>query len=91
MENRYQLTSEEINKILCHSPRSLSASPAEQGLGAQQIRKYFYDFIYTFLRIIYINVSEPKIHHVTYTGTEILFELFELTFLNDIQVVLVIV
>ncbi len=52
MENRYQLTSEEINKILCRSPRSLSASPAEQGLGAQQIKKYFYDFIYYMAQLL---------------------------------------
>ena len=45
-ENKYQLTNEEINKILRRSPRSLSSSPGEQGLGAEQIKRYFYDFIY---------------------------------------------
>lgn len=57
MENRYQLTSEEINKILCRSPRSLSASPAEQGLGAQQIKKYFYDFIYYMAQLLNMHLG----------------------------------
>ena len=46
MENKYQLTQEEINKILRRSPYSLGLSPAEAGLGAEQIKRYFYDFIY---------------------------------------------
>ena len=46
MENKYQLTQEEINKILRRSPYSLGSSPAESGLGAEQIKRYFYDFIY---------------------------------------------
>ncbi len=57
MENRYQLTSEEINKILCRSPRSLSTSPAEQGLGAQQIKKYFYDFIYYMAQLLNMHLG----------------------------------
>lgn len=57
MENRYQLTGEEINKILCRSPRSLSASPAEQGLGAQQIKKYFYDFIYYMAQLLNMHLG----------------------------------
>ena len=57
MENRYQLTNEEINKILCRSPRSLSASPAEQGLGAQQIKKYFYDFIYYMAQLLNMHLG----------------------------------
>ena len=57
MENKYKLTSEEINKILCRSPRALGSSPAEQGLGAEQIKKYFYDFIFYMAQLLNLRLG----------------------------------
>ena len=48
MNNKFKLTQEEINKIIMHSPYALADSPAQKGLGAGQIKKYFYDFIRVF-------------------------------------------
>ena len=48
MNNKFKLTQEEINKIIMHSPYALADSPAQKGLGAGQIKKYFYDFIRIF-------------------------------------------
>ena len=45
MSERYKLTNEEINKAVLHSPYALADSPYKRGLGAAQIKKYFYDFI----------------------------------------------
>lgn len=45
MSDRFKLTQEEINKTIMHSPYALGSSPAQSGLGAKQIKSYFYDFI----------------------------------------------
>ena len=45
MSERFKLTQEEINKAIMHSPYALPDSPGTVGLGAGQIKKYFYDFI----------------------------------------------
>lgn len=46
MSEQYKLTNEEINKAVLHSPYALADTPYKNGLGAGQIKKYFYDFIY---------------------------------------------
>ena len=43
--SKYNLTDEEVNSILLSSPYALPSSPAQMGLGAGQIKKYFYNFI----------------------------------------------
>ena len=45
MSEKYKLTNEEINKAVLHSPYALADSPYKKGLGAAQIKKFFYDFI----------------------------------------------
>lgn len=45
MNEKYTLTREEINQCLLNSPYALPSSPASSGLGAGQIKKYFYQFI----------------------------------------------
>ncbi|MBQ7226729.1 MAG: hypothetical protein IJX02_09050 [Clostridia bacterium] len=46
MSDKFKLTDEEINKTILHSPYALADNPSQRGLGAAQIKKYFYDFIY---------------------------------------------
>lgn len=59
MSNNFQLSEEDINEIILNSPFSLPDSPAERGLKAIHIKKYFY----VFLRILAkkLNVSLEKI------------------------------
>ena len=45
MSEKFKITEEEINQTLMHSPLALPDSPSHSGLGARQIKKYFYDFI----------------------------------------------
>ena len=45
MSDKYIITKEEINQILLHSPYALSTTPAKNGMGGEQIKKYFYDYI----------------------------------------------
>ena len=45
MSDKFKITGEEINQTLMHSPYALSDSPYQRGLGAGQIKRYFYDFI----------------------------------------------
>ncbi len=45
MSEQFKITEEEINETLMYSPHALPDSPSLQGLGARQIKKYFYDFI----------------------------------------------
>ena len=52
MSTDFRLTEEEINKTIVRSPYSLVDSPAQRGLGAGQIKKYFYDFIRYFAQCL---------------------------------------
>ena len=54
----FNLSSEEINQIIMSSPFALPASPAENGLGAGQIKKYFYSFIRIFAEKLNIHLSD---------------------------------
>ena len=45
MSDKFKITEEEVNEALMHSPFVLPDSPSHSGLGAGQIKKYFYDFI----------------------------------------------
>ena len=45
MGTDFKLTQEEINRAIMHSPYVLADSPSQRGLGAGQIKRYFYDFI----------------------------------------------
>ena len=57
MSERYKLTNEEINKAVLHSPYALADSPYKRGLGAAQIKKYFYDFRSFLLLLIVIKIN----------------------------------
>ena len=58
MKEKYKITEEEINQTILHSPYSLVDSPAESGLKAKQIKKYFYDFIRFFADKINIHLND---------------------------------
>jgi len=54
----FRLTEEEINKTILRSPYSLADSPAQSGLGAKQIKKYFYDFIRYFAQCLNLHLGD---------------------------------
>ena len=58
MSTDFKLTEEEINKTILRSPYSLADSPAQRGLGAGQIKKYFYDFIRYFAQCINLHLGD---------------------------------
>lgn len=58
MSQKYNITDEEINQTILHSPYSLADSPAKAGLKAMQIKKYFYEFIRFFAEKINIHLSD---------------------------------
>lgn len=60
MEEKYNLTGEEINQILAHSPFALSDSPYQKGMGASQIKKYFYDFISVMAEKLNVHLSDVE-------------------------------
>ena len=68
MKEKYKLTQEEINQCVLSSPYALPNSPSEWGLGAGQIKKYFYQFI----PLLAKSINE----HLSAVGTDA-SELFE--------------
>lgn len=58
MSENFSLTEEEINKIILRSPYALPDSPAQKGLGAGQIKKYFYDFIVCMAEKLNVHLSD---------------------------------
>lgn len=58
MSTDFRLTEEEINKTVLRSPYSLADSPAQRGLGAGQIKKYFYDFIRYFAQCLNLHLGD---------------------------------
>lgn len=52
------LTEEEINQILMSSPYALPSSPSQAGLGANQIKRYFYSFIVLFCQKLNLRFDE---------------------------------
>ncbi|MBO5262085.1 MAG: hypothetical protein J6B45_03465 [Clostridia bacterium] len=58
MKEKYNLTGEEVNQILANSPYALSDSPYQKGMGAAQIKKYFYDFITVMAEKFNIHLSD---------------------------------
>lgn len=61
MSDKFKITGEEINQTLMHSPYALSDSPYQRGLGAGQIKKYFYDFIVTLAQKLNIHLEDVGI------------------------------
>ena len=58
MSEKFKITEEEINEALMHSPFVLPDSPSHSGLGAGQIKKYFYDFIRQLSKRINLHMSD---------------------------------
>lgn len=58
MSGKYIITGEDVNKILAHSPFALSDSPYKKGMGAGQIKKYFYDFITVLAEKLNIHLND---------------------------------
>ncbi len=58
MSNNFKITDSEINQVVLHSPYSLADSPASLGQGASQVKKYFYDFIYTLAKKINLHLED---------------------------------
>ena len=57
----FKLTNEEINKIVLHSPYSLPDSPYKNGLGAEQIKRYFYEFIVYLADKLNLHLDQIKV------------------------------
>lgn len=58
MSEKFKLTNEEITEVILHSPYSLADSPASLGQRATQIKKYFYNYIYTLAKKINLHLGE---------------------------------
>ena len=58
MTNKYKITSGEVNEVVLNSPYVLADSPANLGQRAKQIKKYFYNFIYTLAEKINLHLEE---------------------------------
>ena len=61
MSDKFKITGDEINQILMHSPYALSNSLNGSGLGADEIRKYFYDFITVLVKKLNIHLGEVEV------------------------------
>lgn len=57
MSKEFLLTDEEINDTILHSPYIMPSSPYERGQGAEQVKKYFYEFIRFFADILNVHLS----------------------------------
>ena len=58
MSDKYKLNGEEVNKIILHSPYALGDAPYKRGLGATQIKKYFFDYIAYLARMLNIHLGD---------------------------------
>ncbi len=56
--DKFKITEEEINQTILHSPYSLADSPANMGLNAKEVKKYFYQFIRFFANKINIHLND---------------------------------
>ena len=56
--DKFKITEEEINQTILHSPYSLADSPANMGLNAKEIKKYFYEFIRFFANKINVHLND---------------------------------
>ena len=50
MSDKYKITEQEINQILMGSPHALDVDLPKRGMSAENIRKFFYDFIMIFAK-----------------------------------------
>ena len=81
----YKITEEEINQTILHSPYSLADSPAEAGLKAKQIKKYFYEFIRFLAGKINIHLNDLGVTLENYDELSQAFELIPELFEKDIE------
>ncbi len=68
MSQKYNITDEEINQTILHSPYALADAPSKAGLKAVQIKKYFYEFIRFFAGKINLHLSDIDVALENFEG-----------------------